>query len=316
MFKDTLPLEICDIIEEYINHEVYKLANYENLNTQDCRILATIGYYPQLKEYLTANKRQDELLKLAALDGDLKEVRLLVDQGMKLSPEVFTYAVENQDSSTVFGILQYLFDINCPYHKTLAFSAAMYHDKPVLYKIISWMCSNKMYITKSAYHRAAERNDFDTIKLLYNNKITKDYSACATAARVGNLEMVEWLRARKFSWHSNTIIIAMSNEDADSAIKVIKWMLNNGFEPHVDFYIGAATNTEAGIKIMNWLYENKFPCDHTVFKQYFIYAIMSQFIDNIKWLLEHGILPDQRDITNFYRFAPPMIVNLIREYTC
>jgi hypothetical protein len=100
----------------------------------------------------------------------------------------------------------------------------------------------------------------------------------SSAARGGNLDVLQYARANGCPWNASTCSNAASNGHTD----IIRWARDNGCPWNAKTCFNAARNNR--LKVVRWLHANGCPWDARTYK----IAVKNKNYEMIKYIVEHG----------------------------
>ena len=107
----------------------------------------------------------------AALRGNLKGLKWVLEQGCDWSEETFKNAIKSNNIATI----EYCIDNHCPFIERVMYSSAITCKDPIT-----------------------------VLKLLKKNNFRWNERICANAAALGNLKLLRWLKLNGYPWDENT----------------------------------------------------------------------------------------------------------------
>lgn len=162
---------------------------------------------------------------------------------MILTSDVWLEAAKNGQLEK----LQQLRRQRCPRHKAASYYASMEGH----WEVVKWLhITGKALANAHTFVHAAQMNNIEMVKWLYNKRCVWSSQALTVAIADGHTQLVHWMLEHNFPSDENTVNAAVNKGDC----KLVDLLIKHGAPKSVDAYTIAATNNDfTMIEYLDWL---------------------------------------------------------------
>ena len=190
-----------------------------------CRAAAEAGNFTALKWCVSQGFPWDRhnmqwCACYAAEHGDIEVLKWMKSQGCEWNERIGAGAAKKGHLET----LKFLRSDGCSFNEDIFFNAIQSGN----FDMVEYCVNNDPSSEYSFYEYAIAKFDdpIPVIKLFQKKQYPSNSSACAQAAREGDLRLLRWLRFQGYPWDEKTCTAAVRNDDLD----ILKYAHENGCE--------------------------------------------------------------------------------------
>jgi hypothetical protein len=217
---------------------------------------------------------------------NIEFINLILESHWNFSDE---NQVSTMSQAVITGNLQILDILKQNGFPLRAIDVAVVHKN---YDVINWFLANgyPAETDDESTALAAKLGDIEEVDWLLKKDFKCNTRAFAGAAAYGNLDNLKWLLRHCSRNNSDELKFDPTFGEAASFgnIENMEWLLKHGFEKNV--YAFSMAVSEGNIKVLDWLLKNDFPKN----KDCFAIAIVEGKIEVLNWLLKNDF-PKNKD---------------------
>jgi hypothetical protein len=223
------------------------------------------------------------IVRMASKGGQLEMIKKLIDFGFKPDVYCFNAAVESNQLSVALW-LQEKYAFRLDKNATTATAASTSGSLEIIKFIIEQGClyNGFGYKTKSVGAIIIKNRDIKLLKWAHKKGLQFKYDECETAASMGDLDTLKWLRKKKCDFGETLRVAAVRGQ-----FELFQWALENGADHHpTEYNYYSAVAKFGNIPFLQYLCDKNWPESHKGKKAISVAALNGDFA-TVKWLIGH-----------------------------